>query len=80
VDRDGLAEYLYRPEAQDDILGGYEGGYALSLTEDPKNPEHVAILVRIEGSRTGDIAKYIWWGKQKISVIPSPNFEVPWPQ
>jgi hypothetical protein len=80
MDRKRLAEYIYRPNVQNKILGGYKGGYSLGLTSNPKNRNEVAISLRIEGDDENRVPPFIYWGPRKIPIIVSPNFKVPTPQ
>lgn len=79
MNQERLADLIERPEVQQMILKGYEGGYSLGITRNPNDGSGLAIRVRVEGGHALGIPSRIVLEGESIPIIANTGFKVPVP-
>ena len=70
-----LMAVVNQPETHQLIVGGYTGGYALGVTDNPP-----AFLLRVEPANVDHFPRVVTIGGQRIPVVVTGNFRIPRPQ
>ncbi len=79
MDQNRLTALIEKPEVQRRILRGYQGGYSLGLTQNPKKKSDLAIRVRIESEDASTIPSEIVLEGEAVPILVSTHFKVPHP-
>jgi len=77
MNESSLAEAIQRPEVHRTLLGDYDGAYALGITSSPEDKDHIALLLRIEGTVPKEIPTHIAVDGEQVPVVVQGGFTAP---